>query len=70
MIMCILELFGFLNKRCQNRSKLVEKLRRSLFKSGPVRFRVGKSISFKLCQRIYLSVTVIETTLVFENIAK
>ena len=38
MIMCILELFGFLNKRCQNRSKLVEKLRRSLFKSGPVRF--------------------------------
>ena len=41
MIMCILELFGFLNKRCQNRSKLVEKLRSSLFKSGPVRFGLG-----------------------------
>ena len=41
MIMCILELFGFLNKRCQNRSKLVEKLRRSLFKSGPMRFGLG-----------------------------
>ena len=45
-------------------------LRRSLSKSGPVRFGFEKSISFKLCPGIYLSLKVIESTLVFADIAK